>query len=353
VTIFVSAFGYRGANLLKRPIVTMNEYNGIWVFAEARDGILHEVNLELLGKARELADQTDTHVTAVLLGHHVKPLAQILINYGADSVLVADDPRLDTYRLLPYSLVIESLIRECQPRIFLMGATAMGVELAPRLAAKVRTGLSAHCVDLKLDSKGQLLYVVPGWGGGVLATITCPDHQPQMATVMPGIMKARAPAQRKGQIREIEVHLPDKELGPEVLEIKREEPEELPLEKAEVVVAGGWGVGSQEDWRMIEELASVLGGAVGATRPPVDEGWAKEGQMIGQSGKTVRPTLYVGVGISGLMHHVVGMDQSGHIISINTDPNADIFDTSDVIVVEDFRKVVPRLIKEIQFRLRG
>ena len=333
--------------------MSIHEHNGIWVFAEERDGNFHEVNLELLGKARELADQTDAHVTAVLLGHHVKHLAQILINYGADSVLVANDPRLDTYRLLPYSLVLESLIREYQPRVLLMGATAMGIELAPRVAAKVGTGLSAHCIDLKLDSKGKLLQVVPGWGGGVLATITCPDHQPQMATVMPGIMKARAPAQRKGQITEIEVQLPNKDLGPEVLETRREEPEELPLEKAEVVVAGGWGIGSQEDWRMIEELASILGGAVGATRPPVDEGWAKEGQMIGQSGKTVRPTLYLGVGISGLMHHVVGMDQSGHIISINTDPNADIFDTSDVIVVEDFRKIVPKLIKEIQCRLKG
>ncbi len=329
-----------------------NDYNGIWVFAEEQVGNLHEVSFELLGKAKELADQANTHVTAVLLGHHVKPLAQIPINYGADSVLVADDPQLDTYRLLPYSLVLESLIREYQPKIFLIGATLMGVELAPRVAAKIRTGLSAHCIDLKLDSKGQLLQVVPGWGGGVVATITCPDHQPQMATVMPGIMRARDPAQRQGEIREIEVHLPDRDLGPEVLEIKREEPEQPPLKKAEVVVAGGWGIGSQENWTMIEELASVLGGAVGATRPPVDEGWAKEGQMIGQSGKTVRPTLYIGVGISGLMHHVVGMDQSGHIISINTDPNADIFDTSDVIVIEDFRKVVPKLIKEIQLRLR-
>ncbi len=149
------------------------------------------------------------------------------------------------------------------------------------------------------------------------------------------------------------VQLPDGNLGPEVVEIKRGEPEKLPLEKAEVVIAGGWGIGSREDWRTIEELANALGGAVGATRPPVDEGWAEEGQMIGQSGKTVRPTLYIGIGISGLMHHVVGMDQSKHVISINKDPQADIFEVSDVMAVEDFRKIVPLLIKEIKSRVEG
>jgi electron transfer flavoprotein alpha subunit len=333
--------------------VSGNDSNGIWVFAEQRSGDLHEVGLELLGKARELAEQAKSRVTAVLLGHSIRHHAKILINYGADSVLVADDPRLETYRVLPYSIVMEGLIREYQPEILLMGATAMGVELAPRVAAKVRTGLSAHCIDLKLDSQGQLLQVVPGWGGGVIATITCPDHRPQMATVMPGIMKARPPLKRKGEIKEIEVHLQDKDLGPEVLEICKWDQEELPLEKAEVVVAGGWGIGSEENWKIIEELASALGGSVGATRPPVDEGWAHEGQMIGQSGKTVRPALYIGVAISGVMHHVVGMDQSKYIININTDPNADIFEVSDLIVVEDFRKIVPKLIKEIQARLKA
>lgn len=327
--------------------------HAIWIFAEQRDGELHEVGLQLLGKARELADQAGAKVTAVLLGHHVRSLAQTLINYGAESVLIADAPILETYRLLPYALVMERLIIEYQPEILLIGATAMGVELAPRIAAKVRTGLSAHCIDLRLDREGRLLQVVPGWGGGVVATITCPDHRPQMATVMPGIMRIIAPLEREGEIKEVAVQLPDGNLGPEVVEIKRGEPEKLPLEKAEVVIAGGWGIGSREDWRTIEELANALGGAVGATRPPVDEGWAEEGQMIGQSGKTVRPTLYIGIGISGLMHHVVGMDQSKHVISINKDPQADIFEVSDVMAVEDFRKIVPLLIKEIKSRVEG
>lgn len=318
------------------------------MFAEQREGVLHEVGLELLSKARELADQVQTSVTAVLLGDGIRPLARSLIEHGADTVMVCDRAELQSYRLIPYTLVMAGLIKEHQPEILLLGATAMGTELAPRLAAKVRTGLSAHCVDLKLDDNGVLRQEVPGWGGGVIATITCPDHRPQMATVMPGAMKKSPTREKDGAIIECRIQLPEGNLGPRVREIQREEPESLPLEKADVVVAGGWGIGSSEDWAKIEELAAVLGGAVGATRPPVDEGWAAESQMIGQSGKTVRPTLYIGVGISGVMHHIVGMDQSKHIISVNSDPNAEIFDVSDIIVVEDFRKIVPRLIEGIK-----
>jgi electron transfer flavoprotein alpha subunit len=330
-----------------------NDYSGIWVFAEQRNSDLHEVSLELLGKANELADQRGHSVTAILLGYQTRDLAQVLINHGAHSVLAADDPRLENYRLIPYSLVMKQLIERYDPEVFLLGATAIGIELAPRVAAKVRTGLSAHCIDLRWDNEGQLLQVVPGWDGGIIATITCPSHRPQMATVMPGTMEARTPVKRSGMIEDFKVQLPDNNLGPEILDKKMENSKGLPLEKADVVVAGGWGIGSKENWRMIEELASLLGGAVGSTRPPVDEGWVDEGQMIGQSGKTVRPTLYIGVGISGVMHHVVGMDQSKYTININIDPNADIFEVSDVIVVEDFRKIVPPLIEEIRSRLKG
>lgn len=331
----------------------MTKYGGIWVFAEQRAGELHEVSFELLGKARELAGKSRWGVTALLLGDHIRSQAQTLIRYGADSVLLADDPRLKDYRLMPYALVLESLIRAYHPPVLLMGATAMGTELAPRVAAKVHTGLSAHCIDLRLDDHGRLLQFVPGWEGSAVATITCPEHRPQMATVMPGIMRPLSPCEREGEIKQEEVDLPDEDLGPEVLEWKREEPREVPLEKADVVVAGGWGIGSKENWAMIEELAGLLGGSVGATRPPVDEGWVSEGQMIGQSGKTVRPSLYIGVGISGVMHHVVGMEQSKHVVCINSNPNADIFQVADVMVVEDFKKILPPLIREIKSRLRG
>ena len=327
---------------------------GVWVFAEQRNGDLHDVALELLGKARELADQSGSHVTAVLLGNQVNTLEKILIDHGAERVLAADHPELESYRLLPYTHVLCELIKAYEPEILLMGATAMGVELAPRVAARIGTGLSAHCIDLRLEeATGNLLQVVPGWGGGVIATIACPDHRPQMATVMPGAMKALAPADRTADVIAFDVMLDHVEMGPEVLESQREVAREMPLEKSEIVVAGGWGIGSKENWELIEGLADVLGGAVGATRPPVDEGWAEEGQMIGQSGKTVRPNLYIGVGISGVMHHIVGMDQSKLIITINSDPGAEIFEASDVIVVEDFKKVLPKLINELKIRKKG
>jgi len=325
----------------------------VWVFAEQRDGELHDVSLELIGKARELADSVGSNVAAVLLGHKVGSIPQTLVTHGADVVFLADSPLLAEYRLLPYTHVFEQLVREHTPDIVLMGATAMGVELAPRLAARLRTGLSAHCIDLKLDDEGNLLQVVPGWGGGVVATIACPDHRPQMSTVMPGAMKALQEMKREGAIEDVTVDLPDSDMGPEVLWVERAAAGEQPLEKADVVVAGGWGIGTQENWSLLEELARLLGGAVGATRPPVDEGWAREGQMIGQSGKTVRPILYLGAGISGAMHHVVGMDQSKHIITINNNPDADIFETSDIIVAEDFTKILPLLIQALKSRIKG
>ncbi len=314
--------------------------------------MLHDVALELLGKARELADRAGVAVGAVLLGHEVGLLAHTLIRHGADKVYLIDEPRLASYRLIPYALAVTQTVRQYDPGAVLIGATAMGVELAPRIAAKLETGLSAHCVDLRLDKEGLLLQLVPGWGGGVIATIACPDHRPQMATVMPGAMRPLRAMERQGQIIELSLDLSERQLGPEVIRFRKEEVEEVPIEKAEVVVAGGWGVGSKENWAMIRDLAEALSGSVGATRPPVDEGWAREGQMIGQSGKTVRPTLYIGIGISGVMHHVVGMDQSKLVITINNDPKAEIFDVSDVIVVEDFKKIVPRLIQEIRTRRR-
>ncbi|RLB67307.1 MAG: electron transfer flavoprotein subunit alpha [Deltaproteobacteria bacterium] len=318
---------------------------GIWVLAEQRQGVLREVSLELLGKAREMADLVRAEVTAVLLGREVSGLVPALISAGADQVLLAGHPGLEPYRLLPYTHVLTELIKEHQPEIFLIGATALGVELAPRVAARLRTGLSAHCIDLAINEDGRLLQMVPGWGGGVIATIICPDHRPQMATVMPGVMRPVQDPRRQGRVVPVEVSLPQ-DLGPKVLEVTRKEPEGLPLEKAEVLVAGGWGVGGPEKWTLVEELASVLDEAVGATRPPVDEGWAGEGQMIGQSGKTVRPKLYIGLGISGMMHHVVGMDQSGFVVAINQDPKAAIFEVCDLGLVADLDEILPRLIAE-------
>jgi electron transfer flavoprotein alpha subunit len=318
-----------------------------WVFAEQRQGVLHDVSLELVGAAA-IARQTSASVTAVLLGRNIGGLASELVAYGANRVLVIDDERLAVYRLLPYASVLKKLCLQQDPDVFLFGATSLGVELAPRIAAMLNTGLSAHCIDLKLDDGGRLLQVVPGWGGGVLATIRCEKSRPSMATVMPGVFKKERMDDRQGEILTLPAGDDIDLSGPKVLKIEMQEPKGTSLERADVVVAGGWGIGNAEDWKLIEELADLLCGAVGATRPPVDAGWAAEDRMIGQSGKIVKPRVYIGIGISGMMHHLVGMDASEYIIAINKDENAAIFEVADLAVVGDFRKILPLLIREIR-----
>jgi electron transfer flavoprotein alpha subunit len=285
------------------------------------------------------------------LGRDISVHSEDLIARGADTVLLADSSALEPYRLLPYTSVLAQACKTYDPDILLFGATRMGIELAPRLAARLNTGLSAHCMDLRLDTEGKLLQMVPGWGGGVVATIRCPLHRPQMATVMPGVMKKLVPTKRSGECIHLDVSEDFQGSGPKVLEVHIEEPEEMPLEKADVVVAGGWGIGNPDGWIILQDLAALLCGAVGATRPPVDEGWVSESRMIGQSGKTVKPRLYMGIGISGMSHHVVGMDESECIVAINTNPNAAIFDVSDMAVVGNYREILPPLIKEIRARL--
>ena len=322
----------------------------IWVFMEQRGGVLHEVGLELLGKARELAEVSGSTVAAILLGAEVAPLADRIINHGADLVLVAEHPALEPYRLLPYTDVLVRACRERRPAVLLFGATSLGVELAPRLAARLKTGLAAHCIDLQWDANGNLLQMVPGWGGGVVATIRCPDHRPQMATVMPGVMKKCESAGRSRRVITLTVGEDLDVSGPRVVSVERQEPKTRPLGAAEVVIAGGWGIGGPEGWKLLEELAGLLGGAVGATRPPVDEGWASEEQMIGQSGKTIRPRLYIGAGISGMSHHVVGMDGSELVVAINSDPQAPLFEVADICITGDFREIIPPLLDEIRRR---
>ena len=323
----------------------------IGVFIEQRGGVLHDVGLELLGKARELIEVSRGTVSAFVLGRDISAHSEELIARGADTVLLADSSVLEPYRLLPYTSVLAQACKTYDPDILLFGATRMGIELAPRLAARLNTGLSAHCMDLRLDKEGKLLQMVPGWGGGVVATIRCPLHRPQMATVMPGVMKKLVPTERSGECIHLDVREDIQWSGPKVLEVHIEEPKEMPLEKADVVVAGGWGIGNPDGWIILQDLAALLCGAVGATRPPVDEGWVPESRMIGQSGKTVKPRLYIGIGISGMSHHVVGMDESECIVSINTNPNAAIFEVSDVAVVGDYREILPPLLKEIRARL--
>jgi electron transfer flavoprotein alpha subunit len=326
----------------------LEEWKGIWVFAEQEEGCLSEVSLELLGAARFLAEKRKAEVGAVLLGHRVHSLAGPLLAYGADRVFLADDPLLEKYLTLPYTRVIADLITRKQPEIFLLPATSIGSDLAPRVAARVNTGLSAHCSSLDINDRGELMQVVPAFGGKVMATILCQKHRPQMATVRPGVFRKGQPQKEKGNVEKIPVEIKPEDLRQKVIEIHRGKRPAQSIEEAEAVVAGGAGIGGQEDWNWVEQLARVLHGAVGGTRPPLDEGWITEDQMIGQSGKTIRPKLYIGIGISGVIQHLVGIQDAKVIIAINNDPKAALFQSADLGVVADFRKIVPLLIEELE-----
>ena len=321
----------------------------VWIFAEQRHGRLMASSLEILGGARKIADKMKTKLAAVLFGYDVKNSARELIAYGADKVYVADDSLLSSYRSEAYSTMLVNLIKQHNPEILLFSATAIGRDLAPTVAAKVRTGLTADCVELNVNEKRQLLQIVPAFGGNVMATVICPEHKPQMATVRPGVMKSLdGDRSRHGEIVKVDTSLKEECMEIRVVEVVTEKPKVLPIEGAVVVVAGGWGVGNAENWRLIEELAEAIGGAVGATRPAVDENWTLEEQMIGVGGKTVRPELYIGVGISGALQHVVGIQDSKVIVAINIDPNAPIFKGSDFGIVGDLREIIPCLVNAIK-----
>ncbi len=330
------------------------DWKGIWVFAEQEEGCVAEVSFELLAAARQLSRKKQSaEVGAVLLGHRIKPLADELLVYGADRVFLVDHPSLAKYLVLSYTRVISDLIHQKKPEIFLLPATSLGADLAARLAARVKTGLSAHCTQLDINGQGELMQVVPAFGGKVMATILCPQHRPQMATVRPGVFRRGEAREGKGKIEDLPVETKAEDWKQKVVEVQWARRPAQTIEEAEVVVAGGAGIGNPEDWKWLEKLAGALHGAVGGTRPPLDEGWISEEQMIGQSGKTVRPKLYIGIGISGVIQHVVGIQDAKVIMAINNDPNAAIFQSADLGVVADFRKIVPRLVEELHKRSGG
>lgn len=323
----------------------------IWVFAEQTGGKLAGVTLELLGKARELAAQSGKgKISAILLGEGVQELSQTLFEYGAETVYLADDARLRLYQHTTYAPLITELSQNEKPDIFLFGATALGSELAPTVAVQLNTGIAAHCIELKLDSQGMLISVVPAFGGKILGDILCPNHKPQMASVKAGIFSKPEPAPVKGTVVEINLKpLENVMPGIKALQVCREEPKGLPLEDADVVVCGGWGLGSMENWQLIEELAELLGGASACTRPAIDEGWAPgEHIMIGTSGKSVRPKIYLGFGISGATHHLCGMKDAGLVFSVNKDEEAPMFEASDYAITGDLNKVLPMLVDEVK-----
>jgi electron transfer flavoprotein alpha subunit len=322
------------------------DHSAVWVIAEQIDCLLQSVSLQLIGQARQLADQLETSVEAILLGENIERQARQLIAAGADRVYLGNATALEIYQPELYTQIVVKLAREHRPEIILIGSTDMGRELAPLLAGQLKTGLTAHCIDLVLDKDMILEQRIPAYGG--LLSIVCPEKRPQMATVTKGVFPTPEPDDsRTGEI--IMIDIPSRLPGRvKTLEIVREEPEGVPLETASTIVAGGAGAGDRDGWNDISELAATLNGALGSTRPAVDEGWTELETMIGQSGKMVSPDIYIGVGLSGEQQHMVGVAGARLMIAINNDAKSPIFEQVDYGIVDDCREFVPVLIKKIK-----
>ena len=325
------------------------EYKGVYVFIQQIDGVVAGVSFELLGKAVQLASQLNTGVSAVLCGSNVEGLCKELFEYGADTVILIDDPALKTYTTEPYTHAMYSVIDYFKPEIVLYGATTIGRDLAPRVSARVHTGLTADCTKLEIDADTkQLLMTRPAFGGNLMATILCPDFRPQMATVRPGVMeRCERVSGRQGRLLPFKLNFTPNDRYVEVLDIIKKAIESVDIASADILVAGGRGVGSRENFRLLYELADALGGKVAASRAAVDAGWADKDLQVGQTGKTVRPKLYIAVGISGAIQHIAGMEESDIIIAINRDETAPIFSVADYGVVGDLNKIVPMLTQKV------
>lgn len=326
----------------------LSGYKGVWIFAEQREGKIASVAYEILGAGRRLADELKTDLSAVLFGSTTDE-AEELIKWGADKVYHCADPIFQTFNDEPYSQLLTWLVREYKPEIILAGATAIGRSFIPRVAARLKTGLTADCTALEIDKdSGNLLQIRPAFGGNIMATILCPNHRPQIATVRPRVMKrGEYIPDRKGEI--IPVQASGLACRTKVLETIKEASECLiNLQDAEVIVAGGRGIGDPQGFKMLDELAELLGGAVGASRAAVDEGWVPYSHQVGQTGKTVCPKIYIACGISGAVQHLVGMQSSDIIIAINKNPEAPIFNVATYGIVGDVYEIVPLLIKKLK-----
>ena len=331
------------------PAADLSAYKGVWVFCEQRRGRLHSVGLELLGKGRELADQLGGELTAVLFGHRLDGLGAELLAHGADQVLSLSDPLLEHFTDDVYGQALAELIQARKPEIVLCGATALGRSFFPRVAAQVHTGLTADCTELAIDPESNyLLQTRPAFGGNIMATILCPDHRPQMATVRPKVMRKQKPlAQPKGEI--VDLSLPGGVSAlSRVVDSIEETSQSALLAEAEIIVAAGRGIQDPKNLGLIQDLAGLLGGAVGATRGVVDNGWLPYAHQVGQTGRTVAPKLYVAVGVSGAVQHLVGMQSSQVIVAINSDPQASIFDVATYGLVGDLFEIVPAMIQRLK-----
>ena len=329
--------------------IDIGKCNGIWVFAEQRNGKLKSVAYELVSQGRKLADSLTTDLCAVCFGHNIDGVTE-LIHYGADKVYLVDDPLLTDHLEDLYTAQLVNLVRQHQPEILLAGATALGRSFIPRIAAILETGLTADCTGLEIDPETKLLLQTkPTFGDNVMATIICRSKRPQMATVRPRVFKKGTPQpERRGQIIRVDFNKQGVTSKTKLLAFVEDLTEKVKLEDADIIVAGGRGLGKPENFQLIRELAEVLEAAVGASRPPVDEGWIPYSHQVGQTGKTVCPKLYIACGISGAVQHLAGMQTSEIIVAINEDPNAPIFDVATYGIVGDLFQIVPLLIARLR-----
>ena len=332
----------------------IKQFKDVWVFAEQRQGTLTPVVVELLGEGRKLSDKLGVKLCALLVGSNVKDLIQTLVHYGADRVYCVDNELLEKYTTDGYSKAVCIAVEKYKPEIIMMGATHIGRDLAPRIASKLNTGLTADCTGLEIDPEdGKLRQTRPAFGGNLMATIICPETRPQMCTVRPGVMdKAIKDTNKTGETIEIEVDISQKDIRTKVLGIVKIKRDMIPLTDADVIVSGGMGIKNAEGFKMLKELADVLGGTLGASRATVDAGWIDKSRQVGQTGTTVRPKLYIACGISGAIQHLAGMQESGMIVAINTNPNAPIFEVADYGIVGDVYEVVPQLIELLKDEVR-
>ncbi|MBS7525253.1 electron transfer flavoprotein subunit alpha/FixB family protein [Fusibacter paucivorans] len=329
--------------------INLSDYKDIWVIGEQREGKIHPVTTELIGEAKKLVEGTANQVMVVIAGHNIEAEVEKLLYYGVDKVYYINSPLLETFSTDGYSKAIAELILEKKPEIVLVGATSIGRDIGPRLAAKIGTGLVADCTKLEIDpSDGKLLQTRPAFGGNLMATIICPINRPQMATVRPGVMKkAVHEANAVGVVEKISPTLKDEDIVAKVVEMIPSGKKRINLTDAKIIVSGGRGIKGPEGFDLIKALADKLGGEVGSSRACVDCGWIDHMHQVGQTGTTVRPVVYIACGISGAIQHLAGMSDSDYIIAINTDPEAPIFKVCDYGIVGDLKEVIPAMMEEV------
>ena len=321
----------------------------VYVIAEQRDGKIMKVSCELIGKARELADDLGQEVVAVLMGSGVEAVAGDLAKAGADKVVVVDDPMLAEYVTEPYTKAVTAVIKAQDPEIVIFGASSIGRDLAPRVSARIHTGLTADCTKLEIDPETKLLNMTrPAFGGNIMATIICANHRPQMATVRPGVMQALADCDKVGTVEKFDVEFTAEDMNVEICEVVKTEKKSVDITEAKILVSGGRGLGGPEGFEPLRELAKVLGGEVSSSRAAVDAGWIDRDRQVGQTGKTVRPDLYIACGISGAIQHAAGMEESEFIVAINKEESAPIFNICDLGIVGDLNKIVPKLTEALK-----